>query len=77
MATAMVGPAADQEAGNGMSGSSPSSPDPKRIIVMCRRGNHSQLAVERLRLAGVCGAVDVVGGYEAWAATVDMDMPVL
>lgn len=43
---------------------------------MCRRGNHSQLTVQRLRELGV-PAVDVVGGYEAWAAHVDDSMPVL
>lgn len=47
------------------------------VYVMCRRGNHSQLAVERLYAAGVCSAVDVVGGYEAWAAHVDTGMPTL
>jgi adenylyltransferase/sulfurtransferase len=47
-----------------------------RVVVMCRRGNHSQLAVARLRELGVA-AVDVAGGYEAWAAEVDAAMPVL
>jgi adenylyltransferase/sulfurtransferase len=47
------------------------------VVVMCRRGNHSQLAVQRLREAGVAHAVDVVGGYEAWAQTVDTAMPLL
>lgn len=47
------------------------------VYVMCRRGNHSQLAVERLHAAGVCVAVDVVGGYESWAAQVDDGMPTL
>uniref|UniRef100_A0A383W957 Adenylyltransferase and sulfurtransferase MOCS3 n=1 Tax=Tetradesmus obliquus TaxID=3088 RepID=A0A383W957_TETOB len=57
---------------NGTSNSSSS----QRVVVLCRRGNHSQLAVQRLRQAGV-PAVDVVGGYEAWAAEVDSAMPVL
>jgi adenylyltransferase/sulfurtransferase len=48
----------------------------KQVVVMCRRGNHSQLAVRRLRELGVA-AVDVGGGYEAWAAEVDASMPVL
>jgi adenylyltransferase/sulfurtransferase len=47
------------------------------VYVLCRRGNHSQLAVQRLREAGVVQAVDVIGGYEAWAAQVDPGMPVL
>eukprot|EP00775_Hariotina_reticulata_P010323 gene10323-10480_t len=49
----------------------------RAVYVMCRRGNHSQLAVQRLREAGVGQAVDVIGGYEAWAAQVDPGMPVL
>jgi adenylyltransferase/sulfurtransferase len=53
-----------------------SSSRSQRVVVLCRRGNHSQLAVERLRRAGVA-AVDVVGGYEAWAAEVDESLPVL
>jgi adenylyltransferase/sulfurtransferase len=47
------------------------------VVVMCRRGNHSQLAVQRLRQAGVQHVVDVVGGYEAWAQQVDAGLPVL
>jgi adenylyltransferase/sulfurtransferase len=56
---------------------SSSSSSARPVVVMCRRGNHSQLAVERLRRAGVAAAVDVVGGYEAWAAEVNQSMPVL
>jgi adenylyltransferase/sulfurtransferase len=44
---------------------------------MCRRGNNSQLAVKRLRELGVQGAVDVVGGIENWARTVDPSMPIV
>jgi adenylyltransferase/sulfurtransferase len=58
-------------------GATNSSNSARRVVVMCRRGNHSQLAVEKLRCAGVAAAVDVVGGYEAWAAEVDRSMPVL
>jgi len=53
------------------------APAPERIFVLCRRGNHSQLAVRRLREAGFGGAVDLVGGLGAWAAAVDGGMPVL
>ena len=45
------------------------------VAVICRRGNDSQVAVLQLRQLGVA-AVDVVGGYEAWAAEVDPDFPV-
>lgn len=51
--------------------------DGRQVVVMCRRGNHSQLAVQRLRQAGAAGVVDVVGGYEAWASQVDQSMPLL
>lgn len=47
------------------------------VVVMCRRGNHSQLAVQRLREVGLRNVVDVIGGYEAWAAEVDGNMPTL
>lgn len=47
------------------------------VVVICRRGNDSQLAVEKLRQAWnqavkVC---DVRGGLEAWSRTVDPDFP--
>lgn len=47
------------------------------LYVLCRRGNNSQLAVARLRAAGIVNAVDVVGGIEAWAREVDPRMPVI
>jgi len=62
-------PAAAVE-GSGAAGS-------RQVVVMCRRGNHSQLAVQKLSQAGAVGVVDVVGGYEAWAQLVDAGMPVL
>ena len=42
------------------------------IVVICRRGNNSQRAVVRLRELGVA-AVDVIGGYQAWATEVDAE----
>jgi adenylyltransferase/sulfurtransferase len=65
-AAAAAAAAANSNAGSG-----------RRVVVMCRRGNHSQLAVQRLREAGVLHAVDVVGGYEAWAQQVDTGLPLL
>jgi adenylyltransferase/sulfurtransferase len=74
-AAAAGGPAAGSTS-NGLTDGSSSSSSTQQVVVLCRRGNHSQLAVQRLRVAGVA-AVDVVGGYEAWAAEVDKAMPVL
>lgn len=45
------------------------------VAVICRRGNDSQVAVLQLRQLDVA-AVDVVGGYEAWAAEVDPEFPI-
>jgi adenylyltransferase/sulfurtransferase len=49
----------------------------KPVVVMCRRGNHSQLAVEKLRALGLKDVVDVAGGYKAWVRDVDSSMPLL
>jgi adenylyltransferase/sulfurtransferase len=64
-------------AGPGTAVASSNADGSRRVVVMCRRGNHSQLAVQRLREAGVLAAVDVVGGYEAWAQQVDTRLPLL
>lgn len=45
------------------------------IVVMCRRGNDSQRALQHLRQLGYTDAVDVVGGIEAWARDVDPGYP--
>ena len=50
---------------------------PRPVYVVCRRGNHSQLAVQELRAAGLLEAYDLIGGMEAWAEEVDPSMPVL
>ncbi|MCO5547271.1 hypothetical protein L7F22_000718 [Adiantum nelumboides] len=42
-----------------------------RVIVVCRRGNDSQLAVNYLRESGKLEAVDIVGGLESWAKDID------
>ena len=52
-------------------------PQTRPVVVMCRRGNHSQLAVEKLRALGLSDVVDVVGGYEQWVREVDAGMPLL
>ncbi|GAX75330.1 hypothetical protein CEUSTIGMA_g2775.t1 [Chlamydomonas eustigma] len=52
------------------SGSSP-------LLVICRRGNASQLAVQQLRMAGYIDAVDIIGGMTQWSRDVDSSMPIL
>jgi len=57
------------------------------VVVVCRRGNHSQLCARRLRAALVASGLgeheakarvrDLVGGYEAWAASCEAHVPVL
>lgn len=52
--------------------------DASEVVVLCRRGNDSQLAVEKLREAWKERGVqvrDVRGGLEAWAKTVDPTFP--
>jgi adenylyltransferase/sulfurtransferase len=46
-----------------------------QIIVICRRGNDSQLAVELLRENGYLDSVDITGGLESWARDVDPEFP--
>jgi rhodanese-related sulfurtransferase len=38
------------------------------VIVLCNEGYSSSLAADSLRALGLHRAVDVVGGYQAWAA---------
>lgn len=48
------------------------------VVVVCRRGNDSQLAVEKLEEAWKGRGVkvrDVRGGLEAWAKTIDPTFP--
>lgn len=45
------------------------------VIVVCRRGNDSQRAVDILRKRGFGGAVDVVGGLQAWAHEIEPSFP--
>lgn len=53
------------------------TPGGRRVVVLCRRGNDSQLVVRTLQEWGVRGAVDLEGGYLAWARDVDPLMPLL
>lgn len=45
------------------------------IIVVCRRGNDSQMGVEYLRKNGFPDVVDIVGGLESWVKDVDPNFP--
>ncbi|KAI9175828.1 hypothetical protein H9P43_006192 [Blastocladiella emersonii ATCC 22665] len=44
------------------------------VLVLCRRGNDSQRAVNDLRAAGI-ECADVAGGLEAWSEQVDPSFP--
>lgn len=45
------------------------------IYVVCRRGNDSQRAVQKLKELGHKNVLDVVGGMEAWAKEIDPTFP--
>ena len=47
-----------------------------QIVVVCRRGNDSQIAAQALLDGGLDRVRDLRGGLHAWAA-VNGDMPVL
>lgn len=38
------------------------------VIILCNQGYSSSLVADTLRTLGLRRAVDVVGGFEAWAA---------
>jgi rhodanese-related sulfurtransferase len=47
------------------------------VIVICRRGNDSQLAVAHLRRTYPhVTARDVIGGLHAWTRQIDLDFPI-
>ena len=54
--------------------------DDSEIVVVCRRGNDSQLAVQALKekFAGRRDIVvrDIVGGLHSWARSVDPTFPI-
>jgi len=50
-------------------------PVPRQIFVVCRRGNDSQVVVEKLRRHGVLEAFDLEGGLHQWSKTVDPIFP--
>jgi adenylyltransferase/sulfurtransferase len=52
--------------------------DPARdAVLVCKKGENSETAVRGLREAGYAGRLfNLAGGMNAWAKTVDPDMPV-
>ncbi|CAL5046282.1 unnamed protein product [Urochloa decumbens] len=46
------------------------------LVVLCRRGNDSQIAVKLLHEKGFASAKDIIGGLQAWGRDVDPDFPV-
>ncbi len=46
------------------------------FCVVCRRGNDSQRVVALLKDNGVSGAIDLIGGLNAWATEGNVDFPV-
>lgn len=59
-----------------VSSNAPKSSLELQVLVICRRGNDSQVAVQRLWKAGVSWAVDIVGGLHSWANKIDPKMPI-
>lgn len=45
------------------------------VLVVCRRGNDSQVAVDMLKQSGISWVRDVIGGLNAWSELVDPEMP--
>ncbi len=51
--------------------------DPQsEIIVMCRSGNRSATACERLEEAGFTNVANLKGGINEWARKIDSSLPV-
>ena len=62
----------------GATGQEMTEPCPVPVVVVCRRGNDSQIAVECLqdKLSGAdVKVVDIQGGLHAWTRQVDPDFP--
>lgn len=50
---------------------------PREIVFVCRRGNDSQLAVQKYKqLFPSIRVRDLIGGLRAWAKIIDEDMPI-
>ena len=53
----------------------PSDPLIVPVVVVCRLGNDSQLAVQILKKAGIA-AKDIIGGYRQWSLLIDNEFPI-
>jgi sulfur-carrier protein adenylyltransferase/sulfurtransferase len=47
------------------------------VLVVCRRGNDSQVAASALIQAGLQNVCDLEGGLHSWALEIDSDMPIV
>lgn len=52
-----------------------SDPSNVPVVVVCRLGNDSQLAVQALKKAGII-AKDIIGGYRQWSLQIDDNFPI-
>lgn len=50
-------------------------PRDRPLVVLCHHGRRSLAATLHLRRRGLANAVNLAGGIDAWAATVDPRMP--
>lgn len=46
------------------------------VVVMCKRGNDSQIVAQRLIEENISNAVDLIGGIIAWHDTIDPSFPI-
>ena len=54
----------------------PSLLQPPDLYVVCRRGNDSQVAVQKLLKLGISNAFDLEGGLQQWSNQVDSTFPI-
>nr|KAJ3398156.1 Molybdenum cofactor synthesis protein 3 [Polyrhizophydium stewartii] len=50
-------------------------PESVPVYAICRRGNDSQLAVQKLKVRGIANALDVIGGLREWSRSIDPTFP--
>lgn len=46
------------------------------VVVMCKRGNDSQIVAQKLIEEKVSNIVDLIGGLAAWHDTIDPSFPI-
>ena len=59
----------------GIEESNEQQPQPD-LYVVCRRGNDSQIAVDKLRKAGIENVFDLKGGLQQWSKEIDETFPI-